>query len=359
VIDFPQMVSTNHYNAEELFVRDLKCLHKFFLRRYNYRAALDDNGVADPVFAEISGGGVGHGGRRSVEKSMDVSLRASGFSSTATKELEKYNEVLRQEAEAAEAAGVSLMEEGGEEGSDDDEDEEEEKEEGEGKEGGGNGRKGFVRLARGEEEVEEVVGSDDEGEQGEEDPEAEAAAAAAVARLYGGGGDAAAAAGGSSLSYGGVGAARGDALGNGQRGTLYRQAGTAAGEAAAAAAETAAAAAAAAGDGDGHPSRSPAEGKEKEEGSDDEDDEDDEFDADPRNRKPNNRGPPPSVASTQRRRLVRPAGAGSIASSGMSRADLGNDPELVRAKLKAAAAKKKSAPGKAAHISLTPLPPNR
>ena len=32
IIDFPQMVSSNHPNAEELFVRDLKCLHKFFLQ---------------------------------------------------------------------------------------------------------------------------------------------------------------------------------------------------------------------------------------------------------------------------------------------------------------------------------------
>ena len=44
VIDFPQMVSTKHPNAEELFDRDLKCLHKFFLRRFDYRAAEDDDG---------------------------------------------------------------------------------------------------------------------------------------------------------------------------------------------------------------------------------------------------------------------------------------------------------------------------
>ena len=50
VIDFPQMVSTNHPNAEDLFVRDLKCLHKFFLRRFDYRASEDPSGVPDPAF---------------------------------------------------------------------------------------------------------------------------------------------------------------------------------------------------------------------------------------------------------------------------------------------------------------------
>jgi len=135
VIDFPQMVSSNLYNAQELFDRDLKCLHKFFLRRYNYRADLDEHGVPDPVFAAVAGGGVGHGGGAGVEKSLDVSLRASGFTSTAAKDLEKYNEQLRREEEAAAAAGEDegegseheLHVDGG--GSDDDDDEEEEDEE--------------------------------------------------------------------------------------------------------------------------------------------------------------------------------------------------------------------------------------
>ena len=91
IIDFPQMVSSNHPNAEELFVRDLKCLHKFFLRRFNYRADEDPNGVQDPKFFDVAAGGVGHGAGEGVEKSLDVSLRASGFTAAAGRDLEEYN----------------------------------------------------------------------------------------------------------------------------------------------------------------------------------------------------------------------------------------------------------------------------
>merc|ERR1711936_539651 len=38
VIDFPQMVSTSHINAEMLFDRDLKCIESFFKRRYHFEA---------------------------------------------------------------------------------------------------------------------------------------------------------------------------------------------------------------------------------------------------------------------------------------------------------------------------------
>ncbi len=36
MIDFPQMVSTKHKNAEFYFNRDVECIHIFFERRYNY-----------------------------------------------------------------------------------------------------------------------------------------------------------------------------------------------------------------------------------------------------------------------------------------------------------------------------------
>ena len=287
VIDFPQMVSTSHPNAEELFVRDLKCLHRFFLRRYNYRADIDDDGIIDPVFAEVAGGGVGHGGGAGVEKSLDVSLRASGFTSTAASDLDNYNDQKRLQAmEDSEGEGEGEASDEDTEASDSEEEEEEEGE------GSGSRRQGFGYVPRGEEEVEEVeVGSENE-DGGEDDPEAEAAAEAALARLYGGGGG----------------------------GTIAKC--------------------------------KAQEVVEEEEGEEDEEDdkfdeEDDEFDEIPRERI--TRPPAPSVASSQRRR-VRPAGdAASVGRSSMfssrSRADQGNDPDLVRARLKQQAAKKKAAGG--------------
>ncbi len=36
LIDFPQMVSTNHANAEELFERDVDCVIRFFTKKLGY-----------------------------------------------------------------------------------------------------------------------------------------------------------------------------------------------------------------------------------------------------------------------------------------------------------------------------------
>lgn len=68
MIDFPQMVSTTHYNAEWYFDRDVKCIRDFFAKRFNYESELY------PTFKDI---------KRSV--SLDVEISASGF----TKDLER------------------------------------------------------------------------------------------------------------------------------------------------------------------------------------------------------------------------------------------------------------------------------
>lgn len=102
MIDFPQMVSTTHANAEWYFDRDVKCIRDFFARRYNYESELF------PTFKDI---------KRSC--SLDVEVSASGF----TKDLERDAALLHP-------AGPE-EEEDDEEESDDEEatDEEGEKEE--------------------------------------------------------------------------------------------------------------------------------------------------------------------------------------------------------------------------------------
>ncbi|XP_075955590.1 serine/threonine-protein kinase RIO2 [Anarhichas minor] len=89
MIDFPQMVSTTHFNAEWYFDRDVKCIRDFFARRYNYESELF------PTFKDIS---------RSC--SLDVEVSASGF----TKDLQR---------------DAALLHPAGPEGEDDDDDEEE------------------------------------------------------------------------------------------------------------------------------------------------------------------------------------------------------------------------------------------
>lgn len=67
MIDFPQMVSTSHPNAEWYFDRDVKCIKDFFAKRFNYESELF------PTFKDV---------RRSC--SLDVEVSASGF----TKEMD-------------------------------------------------------------------------------------------------------------------------------------------------------------------------------------------------------------------------------------------------------------------------------
>uniref|UniRef100_A0A6I8PC64 non-specific serine/threonine protein kinase n=1 Tax=Ornithorhynchus anatinus TaxID=9258 RepID=A0A6I8PC64_ORNAN len=73
MIDFPQMVSTSHPNAEWYFDRDVKCIRDFFIKRFNYESELY------PTFGDI---------RR--ENSLDVEIAASGF----TKEMQADDELL-------------------------------------------------------------------------------------------------------------------------------------------------------------------------------------------------------------------------------------------------------------------------
>ncbi|KAL6465646.1 hypothetical protein MHYP_G00257790 [Metynnis hypsauchen] len=73
VIDFPQMVSTSHPNAEWYFDRDVKCVRDFFIRRFNYESELY------PTFKDI---------RKAC--SLDVEISASGY----TKELQLDDQLL-------------------------------------------------------------------------------------------------------------------------------------------------------------------------------------------------------------------------------------------------------------------------
>ncbi|OAP62987.1 hypothetical protein AYL99_02214 [Fonsecaea erecta] len=80
LIDFPQMVSVDHPNAEFYFDRDVECLKRFFARRFGF-ISTDDG----PLFKDARQL-VGKDGVRRV----DVEVEASGFSRKMAKELEAY-----------------------------------------------------------------------------------------------------------------------------------------------------------------------------------------------------------------------------------------------------------------------------
>ncbi|XP_008990006.1 serine/threonine-protein kinase RIO2 [Callithrix jacchus] len=73
MIDFPQMISTSHPNAEWYFDRDVKCIRDFFLKRFSYESELF------PTLRDI---------RR--EDTLDVEVSASGY----TKEMKADDELL-------------------------------------------------------------------------------------------------------------------------------------------------------------------------------------------------------------------------------------------------------------------------
>ena len=84
IIDFPQMVSIDHINADTYFDRDIHCIKRFFERRYNF-VSLDQG----PFFADAR-----NLTRRRKGKRLDVEVEASGFSKKMAKELEQYIQVV-------------------------------------------------------------------------------------------------------------------------------------------------------------------------------------------------------------------------------------------------------------------------
>ncbi|OVA18986.1 RIO kinase [Macleaya cordata] len=78
MIDFPQMVSVSHRNAEMYFDRDVECIFKFFCKRFN----LDEDENGRPTFSSIA---------KSIG-SLDKELAASGFTKKDNEDIQKFIE---------------------------------------------------------------------------------------------------------------------------------------------------------------------------------------------------------------------------------------------------------------------------
>jgi RIO kinase 2 len=87
IIDFPQMVSTRHVNAEWYFNRDVECIRTFFKRRFGFEGKLWPRFTSTVKEGEEkSKKGEEEDGFR-----LDVVVAASGFGSKEQQELEKVN----------------------------------------------------------------------------------------------------------------------------------------------------------------------------------------------------------------------------------------------------------------------------
>ncbi|KAK6180181.1 hypothetical protein SNE40_012376 [Patella caerulea] len=77
MIDFPQMISTSHLNAEWYFDRDVQCVRNFFSKRYHFESELY------PKFSDISR-----------EDNIDVAVAASGFTKELADEFDQAADAL-------------------------------------------------------------------------------------------------------------------------------------------------------------------------------------------------------------------------------------------------------------------------
>ena len=109
LIDFPQIVSTNHANAQMYFDRDVACVKRYFERRFKYVS--DEDG---PFFADVVKG-------IEREQRLDIEIEASGFSKKMARDLDRFVG-LDANVDGLEAEDDKAKESDGSEEEDDDDD---------------------------------------------------------------------------------------------------------------------------------------------------------------------------------------------------------------------------------------------
>nr|XP_019050813.1 Atypical/RIO/RIO2 protein kinase [Kwoniella bestiolae CBS 10118]OCF29743.1 Atypical/RIO/RIO2 protein kinase [Kwoniella bestiolae CBS 10118] len=101
VIDFPQMISTRHENAEYFFNRDVNCIRRFFRRRFRYEALSwptwkdvleieEDEGPAEADEKEEDENQAESSKTAQKRLRIDLEVEASGFGRALQRELEDY-----------------------------------------------------------------------------------------------------------------------------------------------------------------------------------------------------------------------------------------------------------------------------
>lgn len=115
IIDFPQMVSMDHQNAEMYFDRDVECIKRFFQRRFHFVST-----TPGPFFKDAKKTVGKDGATR-----LDAAVEASGFTKKMAKDLEAA--IREQQANSKDNGSDSddLEDESDEEESDEEDDDEE------------------------------------------------------------------------------------------------------------------------------------------------------------------------------------------------------------------------------------------
>lgn len=95
LIDFPQMVSIDHSNAEMYFDRDVNCIKRYFKRKFHF-----ESDVPGPFFKDAKKNFVKNPGKR-----LDVEVEASGFSRKMARDLENYMQEVGANGDAEKSDG--------------------------------------------------------------------------------------------------------------------------------------------------------------------------------------------------------------------------------------------------------------
>ncbi|KAL5553598.1 hypothetical protein UlMin_040999 [Ulmus minor] len=119
MIDFPQMVSVSHRNAQMYFDRDVECIFKFFRKRFNISfeevdtdgTVIDTNESGRLCFSSIS----------KDSGSLDKELAASGFTRKDQENIEKFIEGGIEKNTGDNDEGTEEEEDDDDEGTEDDE----------------------------------------------------------------------------------------------------------------------------------------------------------------------------------------------------------------------------------------------
>ncbi|CAM6099116.1 unnamed protein product [Calypogeia fissa] len=105
MIDFPQMVSVSHRNAQMYFDRDVECIYKFFGKRYNYAPTVHIGKAGEDTMEdedEDDGGRPDFDSVKGHEGALDTALAASGFTKQNEEDLDKYVQNAKEDADAGE-----------------------------------------------------------------------------------------------------------------------------------------------------------------------------------------------------------------------------------------------------------------
>jgi len=85
LIDFPQMISTQHPNAKDYYERDIACLRRFFEKKMQCQIPDDDAATQKAAWEHVAAASL------QVEERLDENLRASGYTDILNNhELELY-----------------------------------------------------------------------------------------------------------------------------------------------------------------------------------------------------------------------------------------------------------------------------